>query len=417
MNKNSKEIKLPFGLNKNNKLVHISQVESGLKCCCFCPSCRSPLIAVKGKEKEHHFRHNCDCQCTSGLESAIHMAAKQIIKEKMYITLPEYVVTLSGEDSRRIEHRVQKTIIGTDGKVIHFEAVQEEASIYGMRADILAKRGNKSLVIEIFYRHRVDDHKRKKLVEADVSAVEINVSDLKTEDIKNWEHFWLYINDPQHVRWLHNARSQTHYPDLERELANKIHRYEELYKHEEINEQKRIENEKERLLHAWEEVKIISSKKHREKLKQKAETHSFWKTNAQHLPFSCNKLPDFVNAYVHNGDWIYGCYRSIWQSAFYLNFVCKDGNMFFVQEADDWLRNKGGCKVPACVGILAINRKKHPQLVPDWTSRLSSWETLRSYCNHLCELGMLKFISRDSPSPGSCIFEVISKTQKKTLFL
>lgn len=40
------KIKLPFGLNENNLLVHVSNVENGKKCGCICPSCRVALIAV-----------------------------------------------------------------------------------------------------------------------------------------------------------------------------------------------------------------------------------------------------------------------------------------------------------------------------------------------------------------------------------
>ncbi|TIG87143.1 competence protein CoiA family protein, partial [Legionella pneumophila] len=76
----SLKIKLPFGLNENNVIVHITNVESGKNCNCICPSCSSPLIAAKGTKNQHHFKHTTTIECEGGLESAIHMAAKQIIK-------------------------------------------------------------------------------------------------------------------------------------------------------------------------------------------------------------------------------------------------------------------------------------------------------------------------------------------------
>ena len=42
------KIKLPFGLNENNILVHVPNVDNGKKCGFICPSCRVALIAVKG---------------------------------------------------------------------------------------------------------------------------------------------------------------------------------------------------------------------------------------------------------------------------------------------------------------------------------------------------------------------------------
>ena len=85
------KIKLPFGLNENNILVHIADVKRGKKCYCVCPSCRSPLIAAKGSKKQHHFKHAFDNECKSGLESAVHLAAKKMIMERKQITFSKCV--------------------------------------------------------------------------------------------------------------------------------------------------------------------------------------------------------------------------------------------------------------------------------------------------------------------------------------
>lgn len=75
-------IKLPFGLNERNVLVHIADVGSDTYCNYFCPSCKSPLTAAKGTKIQHHFKHSVDSECQGGVESAIHLAAKQLIMEK-----------------------------------------------------------------------------------------------------------------------------------------------------------------------------------------------------------------------------------------------------------------------------------------------------------------------------------------------
>lgn len=81
----SNKIKLSFGLDKNNKLVHVADVESGRSCDCICLSCKSPLIAAKGRIKHHHFKHATVKECQSGEESFIHLAAKWIISEQEII--------------------------------------------------------------------------------------------------------------------------------------------------------------------------------------------------------------------------------------------------------------------------------------------------------------------------------------------
>ena len=47
--------KLPFGL-KDGKLVEVSQVLNGFDFNCYCPNCKSPLIARKRKNKNTSFR-------------------------------------------------------------------------------------------------------------------------------------------------------------------------------------------------------------------------------------------------------------------------------------------------------------------------------------------------------------------------
>lgn len=88
-----RDIKLPFGLNVDGVLVHISEVGNGKNCNCYCPSCKSPLIAAKGRQIQHHFKHHIIHECDGGLESAIHLTAKKIIREKKQITLPKYTTT------------------------------------------------------------------------------------------------------------------------------------------------------------------------------------------------------------------------------------------------------------------------------------------------------------------------------------
>lgn len=238
-----KPIKLPFGLNESGVLVHISEVEKGKKCGCICPGCKSPLIARKGEKRQEHFKHAAVIECEDAFESAVHLAAKRIIAERKRLTLPQYPISVSKKDSRGREYTAQKTIV-KHGTSIDFASVEEEVELHGMRADIVAKKGAHQLLVEIFYRHKVDDEKRKKIAEARISAIEIDLSALLPKDVEDWEAFWLYINDPQHVQWLHNAEAHhADYPELERQVAEKIQEQEGKYNQEEIEAQERAQKE------------------------------------------------------------------------------------------------------------------------------------------------------------------------------
>ena len=237
-------VKMAFALNENKKSIHVADVERGKKCNCVCPDCKSPLIASKGTKQQNHFKHiakNVAKNECKG-ESVIHLAAKQIIIERKQITLPGYIVTASKRDSRGKEYSERELVV-EDGMVICFDSVQEEIDLHGMKVDILAKKDNRLLIIEIFYCHKVEDQKLGKIAEANISAIEIDLSDLNPEEVKNWETLWLYINDPKRIRWLHNARARDHYPVLQDRLAIKINEQEKKYKQEEIGELERAKKD------------------------------------------------------------------------------------------------------------------------------------------------------------------------------
>jgi len=99
------ELLLPFGFDQNNEPIHINQVERGKKCNCICPACRKPLIAVKGKIRQHHFRHEVESECARNPETAIHIIAKKMIAERKQIMLPKYDFSLSAKDSKGKEQK------------------------------------------------------------------------------------------------------------------------------------------------------------------------------------------------------------------------------------------------------------------------------------------------------------------------
>src|SRR5690606_37058447 len=63
---------------------------------CYCPdpNCNSQLIARKGNIRTHHFAHRPDSPSCYGLETALHLKAKEIIKNLTALEIPDYTVTL-----------------------------------------------------------------------------------------------------------------------------------------------------------------------------------------------------------------------------------------------------------------------------------------------------------------------------------
>ena len=78
----SKELKLLYGLNEEKELKHVSEVNRGLDCRCFCPACNALLIAKKGRRNRHHFAHYEKDPCQYAGETALHLAAKEILEKR-----------------------------------------------------------------------------------------------------------------------------------------------------------------------------------------------------------------------------------------------------------------------------------------------------------------------------------------------
>jgi hypothetical protein len=358
------EIRIPFGVDRTKRVVHISDAARGRACDCTCPGCGAPLTAVKGSVRQHHFRHTVELECEGAVESAIHRAAKQMLRERKQLNLPDYRIEAAFLDSQGERHRAAEIVV-PPGKLAVFDSVEEEVSLLGMRADLLAIEGTRQLIIEIRFRHPVDDEKRAKIVAANISAIEIDLSDVSAEEA-DWPTLWSRINDPARILWLYNAEE----PKAFRE---------------------RREPKEQRLQKAIQHMAELSSPARIEEMRRQAEHHQIWQEHKGFLAFAWNELPTFLNVPVPDGDWIYGCDRRLWQIAFYNHFVCKRLTPFSVARVDDWLQSMVGLNVPSCVKTVSryhvTYRKMAPAARKDFLP--GPRNTLDAYFRVLREAGML----------------------------
>lgn len=146
---------LTFAL-KNDEVVSIDEVDSGLACRCICPACGVPLIAKKGQYNQHHFAHYNADSCGKGMETIIHRLAKKVIVENMLLLLPG------------------------DEKLTRLSYAQPEYRRQGYVSDVsTAIEGTGELVeVEIFVTHSVDEDKLEKVRAEGVKMMEIDLSPL-----------------------------------------------------------------------------------------------------------------------------------------------------------------------------------------------------------------------------------------------
>lgn len=152
---------LTYALDSKNQLVHVDSVEKGSACQCYCPHCKSPLDAKNGGEiREHHFAHAHGHYCEGAYESALHLLAKQIIKEQGGIMLPY------SEDGNRPSGFVQL-------KNVEVEKMDER---YGIKPDVEGVMPDgRRLLIECLVTHKVADKKYRTIIENGLLCVEINL--------------------------------------------------------------------------------------------------------------------------------------------------------------------------------------------------------------------------------------------------
>lgn len=166
---------VPYGL-RDGKLYAPADVESGLACECVCPGCGAALVAKKGNEKRWHFSHVNVRPDESCAESAIHAAAKQVLLEHGELVAPEFAIDVAARTVNGLElyeHEILSPV-----RRIRFDRTVPEVTIGDVRPDVVGYRGERQLLVEMYFRHRVDQVKRDKLLRLGLPALEIDLSDL-----------------------------------------------------------------------------------------------------------------------------------------------------------------------------------------------------------------------------------------------
>lgn len=148
-------------------------VKNGLGCDCICRGCRLPLIAKQGKINEWHFAHASDAECSSGVESAIHQMAKQMIMDRMQVYVPEYFFcrNIRGVTwARELTSHVQESCL------VDLRDCHEEMKVETKKPDISAiMPDGQPIAIEVAFTHFCDQEKIKWIKERNLSTLEIDI--------------------------------------------------------------------------------------------------------------------------------------------------------------------------------------------------------------------------------------------------
>ena len=70
------DVRMPYALDQDQRLVHVNDVQRGAAAGCSCLSCGQPVWAKPGDELSRRFAH------AVATESALHMAAKTMVAQR-----------------------------------------------------------------------------------------------------------------------------------------------------------------------------------------------------------------------------------------------------------------------------------------------------------------------------------------------
>lgn len=194
-------VKLAFGLSLDGILVHIDAVANGKACNCVCPNCRDPLIAKNNQKNviTHHFSHS-GSECAGGGETAIHLMAKQIVVTKKRVLSPLFneqpeFHDLSGKMYSGERIYIKPTIIRADN-------AEQEVDFPGFTPDIVFDVNGKKLLIEIQVTHKVDDEKKEKVQNAGMAMMEVDLSGINQNILRDEAEFSHYVITKAPRTWI-----------------------------------------------------------------------------------------------------------------------------------------------------------------------------------------------------------------------
>ena len=198
---------LTYALSKGSgKLVSVAEVPNGLDSNCFCPECQAPLVAKNNfaNKKAPHFAHASGKACIGGgLESAIHLLAKDILSERKRLFTPHYHsdYNFNNPDS-----------LYKPGELIHFDEVLLEQRVQigedFIVPDAIGIVKGKQVFIEFARTHFVDEVKKWRLKQGRVACIEIDLRHLSL----NKEELQFALEHPEPIKyWLINPKLDSAY--------------------------------------------------------------------------------------------------------------------------------------------------------------------------------------------------------------
>ena len=178
----------------------------GQACGCVCPGCGGRLLAKQGQIRAWYFSHASGAECVGGAETALHLAAKQLILAHRSVALPPLVVNFNRLHPRFGLFERSKTA-DLPEKVWRLNEARAESRIGTYIADIAGHLDDGTeVIVEVKVRHAVEPEKAKYLRASHVPCIEIDLLPLlEEESLTLQELAWHVVECVTNRSWVSNS--------------------------------------------------------------------------------------------------------------------------------------------------------------------------------------------------------------------
>lgn len=192
---------IPFGLYEG-RLFEPLRMEGrdGLGHDFVCPGCRAPVVVrtAASDSKPPYFTHKLKSGCRTGAEKAVHLAAKQLITERMAIVLPNQ----EDKPCREVSWLPERISVGpwnTDGPV-RVEQVHITRPKRGMSTCLTVKTPGLTVLVKLAVTHTSSSTAVSELKRLPSPVVEFDFSDVQDFTLEALESRLFKPSDRS--RWL-----------------------------------------------------------------------------------------------------------------------------------------------------------------------------------------------------------------------
>jgi len=212
---------LPFARRlSDNLLVSPEEVSRGRGCNCVCPSCERPVDARHGTEKVWHFAHAKASNCANAYEKSVHELAKQLLRERKVVLVPQLVVAASAWDAFGRSLLEQQSVF--DSRMVSLDTCVCGKPLGEVTPDVFGTSNGREVLIEITVFQRLMPDKRDRLVAAGKAVFEIDLSLFKTVQATRALLERELFENSNNRRWIFHPRQAEVVAQLEDVLQSKV---------------------------------------------------------------------------------------------------------------------------------------------------------------------------------------------------